>query len=113
MLSHLCRFHKKCSPASQRRAHRRAELADSDLHPDCKLAPRSPFLNPIENMISVLKADLEQRLSYVQDRLDDRAAAQAAGNRGLVTWRSLFFHPVIVIVNCMTDIPVAHSRRQP
>ena len=42
-------------------------------------------------MFSVFKADLEQRLSYVQDRLDDWAAALAAGHRGLVTWRSIFF----------------------
>lgn len=69
-------------------AHRGAELADSDLHPVRKLAPHSPFLNPIENMFSVFKADLKQRLSQVQDRLDDRAAALAAGHRGLVTWRS-------------------------
>ena len=63
------------------------------VHPVRKLAPHSPFLNPIENMFSVFKADLEQRLSYVQDRLDDRAAAPAAGHRSLVTLRSLFFHP--------------------
>ena len=31
---------------------------------------------------------IKQRLSHVQDRLDDRAAALAAGDRGLVTWRS-------------------------
>ena len=39
-------------------------------------------------MFSVFKADLKQRLSLVQERLDDRAAALAAGHRGLTTWRS-------------------------
>ena len=59
-------------------AHLGAELADSDLHPVRRLAPHSPFLNPIDNMFSVFKAGSEQRLSDVQDRLDDRAAALAA-----------------------------------
>ena len=69
-------------------AHRRAQLADPELHTVRMLAPYSPFLNPIENMFSVFKADLKQRLSYVQERLDDRAAALAAGYRSIVSWRS-------------------------
>ena len=56
--------------------------------------PYSPFLNSIENLFSVLKADLKQRLSYVQERLDGRAAGLAAGYRScgmvqcIATWRS-------------------------
>ena len=69
-------------------AHRGAELADARPHPVRKLAPYSPFLNPIENMFSVFKADLKQRLGRVQALLDDWAAALAAGHRGLVSWRS-------------------------
>ena len=42
-------------------AHRGAELADPRLHQVRKLAPYSPFLNPIENMFSVFKAYLKQR----------------------------------------------------
>ena len=39
-------------------------------------------------MFSVFKADLKQRLSHVQSRLDDREAALvAAGHRGLIIWR--------------------------
>ena len=68
-------------------AHRGAELEDHRLHPVRMLAPYSPFLNPIENMFSVFKADLKQRLSHAQDHLENRAAALAAGHRGLVTWR--------------------------
>ena len=66
-------------------AHRGAELADGRVR---MLPPYSPCLNPIENMFSVFKADLKQRLSHVQGRLDDRAAALAAGHRGLTSWRS-------------------------
>ena len=34
-----------------------------------------------------------QKLIFSSDSADDRAAALAAGHRGLVTWRSLFLHP--------------------
>ena len=47
-------------------AHRRAQLADPELHPVRMLAPYSPFLNPMENMFSIFKADIKQRLSYIQ-----------------------------------------------
>ena len=67
-------------------AHRQAETLAT--HQVRKLAPYSPFLNPIENCFSIFKADLKQRLGQVQHRLDDRAAALAAGHRGLVTWRN-------------------------
>ena len=68
-------------------AHRGAEMPDADRHQVRMLPPHSPFLNPIENVFSVYKADIKQRLGQVQHRLDDRAAALAAGHRGLVTWR--------------------------
>lgn len=66
-------------------AHRNAEMPD---HPVRMLPPHSPFLNPIENVFSMYKADLKHRLVQVQQRLDDRTAALAAGHRGLTSWRS-------------------------
>ena len=67
-------------------AHGRAEMLET--HQVKKLAPYSPFLNPIENCFSVFKADLKQRLGQVQGLLDDRGAALAAGHRGIGTWRN-------------------------
>ena len=64
-------------------AHRQAETLAT--HQVQKLAPYSPFLNPIENCFSFYKADLKQRLGQVQGLLDDRAAALAAGHRGVGT----------------------------
>ena len=68
-------------------AHRQAEALQS--HAVKKLAPYSPFLNPIENCFSVYKADLKQRLGQVQERLDDRGAALAAGYRSIGAWRKV------------------------
>ena len=67
-------------------AHRNAEMPG--IHPVRMLPPHSPFLNPIENVFSVFKADLKQRLGQVQQRLDERTAALAAGHRGLTYWRN-------------------------
>ena len=66
--------------------HRQAELLET--HQVKKLAPHSPFLNPIENCFSFYKADLKQRLGCVQEMLDDRDAALAAGHRSISTWRN-------------------------
>ena len=63
-----------------------AEMAKT--HQVKKLAPYSPFLNPIENCFSVFEVDLKQRLGQVQGLLDDRSAALAAEQRGLGTWRN-------------------------
>ena len=72
-------------------AHGQAETLAT--HEVKKLAPYSPFLNPIENCFSVFKAALKQRLGQVLYLLDDRDAALAAGHRGISTcgtpsWRS-------------------------
>ncbi|KAG7156393.1 putative DDE superfamily endonuclease domain-containing protein 63, partial [Homarus americanus] len=39
-----------------------------------KLPPHSPFLNPIENCFSVLKATVKRQLNNIADRCDARAA---------------------------------------
>ena len=65
--------------------HRQAEALVT--HQVKKLAPNSPFLNPIENCFAVYKADLKQRLGQVQELLDDRDAALQAGHRSIKAWR--------------------------
>ena len=51
------------------------------------LPPYSPFLNPIENCFSVLKADAKQRLAHMQEIVDSPALARENG-MGLVEWRT-------------------------
>ena len=51
------------------------------------LPPYSPFLNPIENGFSILKANAKQRLGNIQHIVDDPALARGRG-MGLVEWRT-------------------------
>ena len=51
------------------------------------LPPYSPFLNPIENCFSVLKADAKQRLAHIQHIVDSPGLARRNG-MGLVEWRT-------------------------
>ena len=51
-----------------------------------RLPAYSPFLNPIENVFSVMKATTKQHLAANQHRLDDRVAAARAGAT-LTDWR--------------------------
>ena len=55
----------------------RVELPNS--HHLKRLPAYSPFLNPIENVFSVMKATTKQHLAANQHRLDDRVAAARAG----------------------------------
>ena len=50
------------------------------------LPPYSPFLNPIENCFSVLKADLKQRLNILQEKVDSQREANQAG-MCMIAWR--------------------------
>ena len=52
-----------------------------------RLPAYSPFLNPIENVFSVMKATTKQHLAANQGRLDSRVAAARAGMT-LGNWRS-------------------------
>ena len=56
------------------------------LHHVKRLPPYSPFLNPIENVFSVLKAHVKQHMAAQQDRVDDRVSAARAG-MSLEGWR--------------------------
>lgn len=51
------------------------------------LPAHSPFLNPIENCFSVLKAGAKQRLACTQGVADNRRLAQQH-NMGLLEWRN-------------------------
>ena len=62
----------------------RVELPDT--HHLKRLPPYSPFLNPIENVFSIMKATTKQHLAANQHRLDDRVAAARAGAT-LTEWR--------------------------
>ena len=59
------------------------------IHEDHKikyLPPYSPFLNPIENCFSVLKADLKQRLNVIQETVCSQREANRAG-MSMIAWR--------------------------
>ena len=51
-----------------------------------RLPPYSPFLNPIENVFSVLKSHVKQHMTAQQERMDDRVSAARAG-MSLESWR--------------------------
>ena len=51
------------------------------------LPPHSPFLNPIDNCFSVLKAHAKQRIAHIQEEVDSRELARQHG-MGIVAWRS-------------------------
>ena len=51
-----------------------------------RLPPYSPFLNPIENVFSVLKTHVKQHMAAQQPRIDDRVSAARAA-MSLEGWR--------------------------
>lgn len=60
-----------------------------------KLPPWSPFLNPIENCFSVMKAAAKQQLALNQPRLNSREAAAAAGCT-MKSWRDRLLRDAII-----------------
>lgn len=59
----------------------------SPVHQVKFLPPYSPFLNPIENCFSVLKANGKQRLAHIQHLVDNVVVARENG-MGLMQWRT-------------------------
>ena len=60
------------------------------IHEDHKikyLPPYSPFLNPIENWFSVLKADLKQRLNVIQETVCNQRETNRAEISMDIAWR--------------------------
>ena len=64
-------------------AHRGATVPTDDIHVKM-LPPYSPFLNPVEQAISCLKANIKADISrpHIQLRMNDRQAARNAQNFG-------------------------------
>ena len=60
-----------------------------------KLPPWSPFLNPIENCFSVMKAAAKQQMALDQPRLNSREAAAAAGCT-MTSWRDRLLREAII-----------------
>lgn len=74
-----------------------------------KLPPWSPFLNPIENCFSVMKAATKQRLALDQTRFNSREAAAAAGCT-MKAWRDQLLRDAIVCsMSVVTQEKVANE----
>ena len=74
-----------------------------------KLPPWSPFLNPIENCFSVMKASAKQQIALAQPRLNSREAAAAAGC-SMTAWRNRLLHEIILAsMDAITQEKVANE----
>lgn len=74
-----------------------------------KLPPWSPFLNPIENCFSVMKAAAKRRMALEQPRLNNREAATAAGFT-VKEWRDELLRQAIVFsMSAVTQEKVANE----
>ena len=76
-----------------------------------RLPAYSPFLNPIENVFSVMKATTKQHLAANQHRLDDRLAAARAGAT-LTDWRrNILLEGIALLVQSVTGEMVEKEYR--
>ena len=76
-----------------------------------RLPPYSPFLNPIENVFSVLKAHVKQHMAAHQPVLDDRVSAAREG-MSLEAWRrQILFNGISMALQSVTGDQVTAQYR--
>lgn len=72
------------------------------------LSPYSPFLNPVEECFSVLKASIKRLLAAKQNEFDDQLNANAAG-LNMSQWRLRILRQVVTVA--MEDVTVEKCRK--
>ena len=76
-----------------------------------RLPPYSPFLSPIENVFSVLKAHVKQHMAAQQQSVDDRVSAARAA-MSLESWRRcILLDGILMALRSVTGDQVAAQYR--